>query len=80
MARDIARMQAAVMPENAAGSTTRRLVCILVDPSAKAPSRSPRGTACIASSESDETIGRIMMPITMPGLRALNPARSGSNC
>ena len=29
MARETARMNAAVMPENAAGTTTRRLVCIL---------------------------------------------------
>ena len=44
IARDTARMNAAVMPENAAGTTTRRLVCILVAPSAYAPSRRPRGT------------------------------------
>ena len=68
IARDTARMNAAVMPENAAGTTTRRLVCILVAPSAYEPSRSPRGTPRIASSASDETSGRIMMPITMPGL------------
>ena len=67
------------MPENAAGTTTRRLVCIFVAPSAYDPSRSPRGTPRIASSASDDTSGRIMIPMTMPGPSALKPARPGMN-
>ena len=66
------------MPEKAAGTTTSRRF-IRVAPSAYAPSRSPLGTLRSASSESDETSGRIMIPITIPGLNALNPARPGTN-
>ncbi len=67
-ARVTARMNARRMPEKAAGTTTVSAVCMRVAPSAYAPSRRPLGTLCIASSASDETSGRIMMPITMPGL------------
>ena len=70
-------MKAAVMPENAAGTTTFNAVCIRVAPSAYEPSRSPRGTARIASSESDDTSGRIINPITSPGLNALKPESVG---
>ena len=77
MARETARMNAAVIPENAAGTTTRRLVCIRVAPSAYEPSRNPCGTPRIASSASDDTSGRIMMPMTMPGPSALKPASDG---
>ena len=76
-ARETARMKAAVMPENAAGTTTRRLVCILVAPSAYDPSRRPFGTARIASSLSDDTSGRIMIPMTIPGLSALKVVSVG---
>ena len=72
-------MNDAEMPENAAGTTTRSVACMRVAPSANAPSRNPFGTACSASSDSDDTSGRIMIPITMPGPSALNPDSDGMN-
>ena len=80
IARDTARMKAAVMPENAAGTTTLSAVCMRVAPSAYEPSRRPCGTARIASSDSDDTSGRIIRPITSPGLSALKPERVGKTC
>ena len=79
-ARDTARMNAAVMPEKAAGTTTLSAVCMRVAPSAYEPSRKPCGTARIASSDSDDTSGRIIRPITRPGLSALKPDSVGKIC
>ena len=47
-----------------------------VAPSARDPSESDWGTAVIASSESDEMKGMIMIPITSPAARALSEATS----
>jgi len=77
---DVAHVFNLQMPENAAGTTTVRLVCTRVAPRAYDASRSPSGTARIASSVSDETRGRIMIPMTIPGLSALNPASDGMIC
>ena len=70
-AREIPRMNEAMMPERAAGMTTFAATSNLVAPNPYAPSRSARGTALIASSLSEETIGMIMIPITKPALAAL---------
>src|SRR6266540_5757984 len=51
IARETPRMIDATIPESAAGKTTRVATLALVAPSAYAPSRSPLGTADIASSE-----------------------------
>ncbi len=66
------------MPESAAGTTVRVATSNLVAPRAYAPSRSARGTALIASSLSEETIGMIMMPMTRDALSALNGSVPGS--
>ena len=60
-----------MIPETAAGTTTRVAVCIFVEPSAYEPSRRSRGTLPIASSESDATVGISITPITMPPESAL---------
>ena len=66
-ARDIARMIDAMIPDSAAGKTTRRTTSKRVAPIANAPSRRPRGTARSASSDSDAISGVISRPTTMPG-------------
>ncbi len=71
IAREIARMKEATMPDSAAGVTTRVATSNFVAPSAYAPSRSVRGTALRASSESEETSGMIMTPTTRLALAAL---------
>ena len=58
------------MPGSAAGSTTLRIVSDLVAPRPAEPSRSDCGTALMTSSDSDETKGMIMMPMTMPAASA----------
>src|SRR5690606_2975112 len=65
-ARDTASTIAATTPEIAAGKTTRSDTRILPAPSAYAPSRSPAGTARIASSEIDATSGTISNPTATP--------------
>jgi hypothetical protein len=59
------------MPEIAAGKTTRNVVRILLAPSAKEPCRSAEGTALIASSDSDATVGMIITPRTRPAASTL---------
>src|SRR5450756_34418 len=71
-ARDSPRMTDAAMPEIAAGNTTRRVVRILLAPSAKEPWRRAIGTALIASSDSEATVGMIMIPSAMPAASTLN--------
>ena len=71
IAREIARRNAATMPDSAAGTTTFTETSKRVPPSANAPSRRLRGTARSASSDSEHTIGRIMMPMAMPAESAL---------
>ena len=51
-----------MMPEIAAGTTTRVATCRRSAPSPYAPSRSAWGTADIASSESDATVGISITP------------------
>ncbi len=77
IARESARMNEARIPDSAAGTTVRVETSSLVAPSAYAASRSESGTALIASSASDETIGMIMMPTTMLALAALNTCVCG---
>ena len=71
-ARLMPRTKAAMIPERPAGTTTRVEISYFVAPRAAAPSRRDRGTAYMASSEMEATVGRIMMPITRPAERALN--------
>src|SRR6266540_4099767 len=71
IAREIPSTNDATMPDRAAGTTTRVETCSLLLPSANAPARSASGTADMASSDSDATVGRIMMPITSPPDSAL---------
>ena len=62
------------MPESAAGKTTRSVVCMRFAPMASDPWRSACGTADIASSASEATVGMIITPSTRPADRALmNP-------
>ena len=77
IALEMARMKEAMMPDSAAGTTVRVAVSILVAPSAYAPARSERGTALMASSDSDDTMGTIMMPTTMLALSALKTSVCG---
>ena len=58
------------MPGNAAGSTTFRMVSERVAPRPYEPSRNDCGTALMTSSESDETKGMIIMPMTRPAASA----------
>ena len=80
IARETARMTAAVIPERAAGKTILKATWILREPRAYAPSRQPIGTACIASSLNEDTSGMIMIPITSPAESALKPDNPGINC
>src|SRR5690625_7205601 len=69
MARDMPSTKEAMIPDNAAGTTTRIVVSNLVAPKADDPSRMDWGTEFIASSDMDAIIGIIMTPITIPGLK-----------
>ncbi len=71
MARETARIIAATMPEMAAGTTTRRLVCHRLAPSPYDASRIAVGTARIASSDTDATSGTIRTPTAIPAARKL---------
>src|SRR5215207_1977630 len=71
-ARETPRTTAATMPERAAGNTTRRLVCILLAPRAAEPCRMLFGTADMASSLNEATVGTIITPITRPAASTLN--------
>jgi hypothetical protein len=66
------------MPENAEGTTTRKMVDTCPPPSAQPASRSDEGTACSASSESEAMIGSTITPITSPGASALKPPSPGT--
>jgi len=77
IALDIARITDTMIPDEAAGSNTREDVCHLDAPIPYEASRKDLGTAYNASSLKDEIIGMIIMPITMPGERALNPDKPG---
>src|SRR5699024_9685123 len=77
IAREIASTNEAIMPDNAAGMTTRFVTSNFVEPSANAPFLSEFGTELIASSDNEATIGIIMIPITSPGLSILVGSRLG---
>jgi hypothetical protein len=79
MALETARIIEAIIPDEAAGSSTRMLVCRRVAPSAYEACLRERGTEAIASSLSDEISGIIIIPITIPGDNALKPAIPGIN-
>ena len=79
-AREIPSTKEAMMPDNAAGTTTFRAVSNLVEPSAAEPSRMACGTERIASSESEAIIGMIMTPITKPGLNIFVASKLGIHC
>ena len=57
------------------GRRPGRDTCILVEPSAYAPSRRRCGTADMASSDSEAIVGMIMTPITMPAARRVEDVR-----
>ena len=64
--RDRPSIKAATIPDRAAGNTTRSDVCHFLAPSPYDASRSDRGTACMASSETEDTRGMIKIPTPMP--------------
>src|SRR5687767_12709580 len=76
-ARETPRIKAATIPDRAAGNTTRNETRILVEPRPYAPSRRERGTALIASSDSDATVGKMKSPTTIaaePQLKIPHPS------
>src|SRR5690625_5030606 len=77
IAREIPRTKEAIIPDKAAGITTRKVVSNLVAPIASAPSRMEFGTDTMASSDNEAIIGIIMMPITIPGLRMFVTSTAG---
>src|SRR5699024_9486839 len=77
MAREIANTIETIIPDKAAGITTRKVVSNFVAPNANAHSRIAFGTAFIASSDIDATIGIIITPITIPGLSIFVGSRLG---
>jgi len=64
-------MSAAVIPDTAAGNTTRMLVERRRAPSPKDASRRACGTACIASSATDATSGVTRSPTAIPAASML---------
>ena len=62
---------APTMPGSAAGRITRLMVSERVAPRPSEPSRMARGTAVMMSSDSDETKGISMMPMTRPAVKML---------
>ncbi len=62
IALPIPRMIAAAIPDSAAGTITRLIVCHRVAPMAREPSRNSHGTELIASSETLMIVGRAMIP------------------
>ena len=76
IALDTASKIPPTMPGKAAGRITRVIVSERVEPNPSAPSRIALGTALMASSDSEETSGMIMIPITNPAASALSDATS----
>src|SRR5699024_10872416 len=77
IAREIANTIETIIPDKAAGITTRKVVSNFVAPNASAPSRIAFGTAFIASSDIDAIIGIIITPMTSPGLKMFVCSRPG---
>ncbi len=72
MARLTASITPATMPGRAAGTSTLRIVSLVVAPIASEPSRIACGTAAMESSAIEETKGMIITPITSPAASALS--------
>ena len=70
-AREMPSTNEAMMPEIAAGTTTRVETWSRSAPRPYAPSRSACGTADIASSESEAIVGISITPMTRPPARTL---------
>ena len=68
IARPIPRIIAAAIPERAAGTMTRLIVCQRVAPVARDPSRYSQGTELMASSDTLMIVGSAMIP------RRIDPA------
>ena len=68
-ARPSPSMMAPIMPPRPKGSTTVRIICQRLAPSARAASRSPAGARENTSRQMDATIGTIMMPTTRPAMK-----------
>ena len=80
IARLAASRIAPTMPGRAAGMTTLRTVSDGVAPRPSEPSRRLCGTALMMSSDSDDTKGMTMIPITSPAVitdEELSPSPSG---
>ncbi len=67
------RISATARPLDALGSSTRRMVCQRVAPSASEPSFSDPGNDRNASSLSVMTVGRIMIDSTIPAAARPKP-------
>ena len=70
-------MNEAMIPDRAPGMTTPLMTSKGVPPRAYPPWRSERGTARIASSQSEATMGRTMIPTTIDALAALKISVEG---
>jgi hypothetical protein len=68
----------ATIPDSAAGTITRVETSNFVAPTAYAPSRNDLGTALSASSESDATIGKTMIPTAIEADKTLKGLVSGN--
>ena len=79
IARLVAMISAATMPEIAAGNTTRSEVVFLRAPRPYDASRRLTGTARIASSETDATSGMVRMPTPIPAASMLNVFASANS-
>jgi hypothetical protein len=66
-------MTATARPLLAEGKSTREIVSQRVAPSAAEPSRNEVGTTRSASSESEITVGKIMIDRTMPAANSPSP-------
>lgn len=75
-AREMARINAAMIPLNAAGVTTLVITSNFVAPKEYAASRNDLGTARMASSLMDATVGMIIIPKTIEALNALKKLTS----
>src|SRR5690625_2742000 len=77
IAREIAKTMAAIIPDRAAGITAFKVTSNLEAPRPRAPSLILCGTAFMASSDKEATMGIIMIPMTNPGLNILVESRPG---
>ena len=63
-------MTAPIIPPRPKGSTTARIICHRLAPSARAASRSPAGASENTSRQIEATIGTIMIPTTRPAMKS----------